>query len=69
MGVAAIVFASALRSSSNASRALAFNLFGAVIGGLLEYLSNYLGIRNLLIVAALLYLCSVIGYLRRPKVC
>jgi hypothetical protein len=52
-----------LRASSNTSKALAFNLFGAVVGGLLEYLSTYLGIRNLLLVAASLYLCSMVSFL------
>jgi hypothetical protein len=63
MGVAAIIFSSAFSRVPNASRALAFNLFGAVIGGLLEYLSNYTGIRNLLLVAASLYLCSLVCYM------
>lgn len=63
MGIAAVVFASGLRASSNTSKALAFNLFGAVVGGLLEYLSTYLGIRNLLLVAASLYLCSMVSFL------
>jgi len=67
MGIAAVVFASGLRASSNTSKALAFNLFGAVVGGLLEYLSTYLGIRNLLIVAASLYLCSMISFLSTGK--
>ena len=58
MGVAAAIFASAFSVTSNASRALAFNLFGAVVGGLLEYLSNYIGIHNLLLVAGALYLVS-----------
>lgn len=63
MGIAAVVFASGLRTSTNTSRALAYNLFGAMVGGLLEYVSTYVGIRNLLLVAAGLYLCSMLSLL------
>ena len=67
MGVAAAVFASAFSTSSNASQTLAFNLFGAVVGGLLEYLSNYIGIHNLLLVAASIYFASFLCHLRTGK--
>jgi hypothetical protein len=60
MGVAGIIFASAFSRCKQASQSLAFNLYGAVLGGLLEYLSNYLGIKALVLVAALLYLASMI---------
>ncbi len=62
MGIAGIVFASGLRHATNTARGLAFNLFGAVVGGLLEYVSIYVGIRKLLLVAILLYLCSFMAY-------
>jgi hypothetical protein len=62
MGVAAVIFSSAFSHVPNASRAFAFNLFGAVVGGLLEVMSNYVGIRNVLLVAMLLYLFSYLCY-------
>ncbi len=62
MGIAAIIFAIAFANTKRASQALAFNLFGAVVGGLLEYLSNYFGIRALDLVAAGLYLASALCY-------
>ena len=64
MGIAAIVFATAFNEMPNISQAIAFNLFGAVIGGLLEYLSNYWGIRSLDLVAAGFYLASAICFFR-----
>jgi hypothetical protein len=55
LGVAGIIFASSFSQSKNASSSLAFNLFGAVVGALLEYLSNFFGIRALVMFAGLLY--------------
>lgn len=52
---ASLIFSSAFKTVGNPSRALAFNLFGAVIGGLLEYASNYTGIKSLVLIAAFLY--------------
>jgi Spermine/spermidine synthase domain len=55
---AALVFAIRFRGVEMPSRAVAFNLFGCVAGALLEYLSNLWGLKSLLLVAALLYMCS-----------
>ncbi len=55
---AGIIFATAFSEFSPPGKALAFNLFGAVIGAMLEYLSNYWGIKSLVLVALLLYLAS-----------
>jgi hypothetical protein len=60
MGLAGIIFPLAFSQTTNAARALAFNLFGAVIGGLLEYLSNYIGIRNLGLIALGIYVASML---------
>jgi hypothetical protein len=64
MGIAAIVFATAFKDLPNVSKAIAFNLFGAVVGGLLEYLSNYWGIKSLDLVAAGFYLASAVCFFR-----
>lgn len=61
MGLAAIVFACAFSRAKNISGALAFNLFGAVLGGLLEYLSNYWGIKSMMLVSMTLYALSAIS--------
>ncbi len=53
---AAIIFAAQFRHRVNASRALAFNIMGAVVGGVLEYSSMVFGIKALYLVAALAYL-------------
>lgn len=67
MFAAGLIFPAALAQHRNAARALGFNLFGSLFGGLLEYLSNYLGIRSLEIVGGLLYLTSWISFLNAQK--
>ncbi len=64
---ASLIFSSAFKNVANPSRALAFNLFGAVVGGLLEYASNYTGIRFLVLIAAFLYGMSCLMYLRGSR--
>ncbi|HEY9717013.1 MAG TPA: hypothetical protein V6C69_06075 [Trichormus sp.] len=65
LAFAAFVFANAFKEAKNISGALAFNLFGAVIGGLLEYFSSYTGIKSVLIVSFLLYGCSMLCWFQR----
>lgn len=67
MGVAGVLFSSAFSQTKDSAKALAFNLLGAVFGGLLEYLSNYFGIRALELVAFALYLASFICYFCQQK--
>ncbi len=57
---AGLIFATAFAQQPSAGEALAFNLFGAVVGAMLEYLSNYWGISFLVVIAMLLYLSSFI---------
>lgn len=68
MGIAAIIFATSFACVPNVSKALAFNLFGAVVGGLLEYLSNYWGIKSLNLVAVGLYAASAICCFSKSKI-
>jgi SAM-dependent methyltransferase len=67
MFVAGIIFPSALSQSKDAARALGFNLFGSLIGGLLEYLSNFWGISSLQLLGAALYGISLLCYLRSRR--
>ncbi|HEY9870928.1 MAG TPA: hypothetical protein V6D08_17315 [Candidatus Obscuribacterales bacterium] len=60
MGLAGILFACIFAGVAQPNRAMALNLLGAVVGGVLEYLSNYTGIRGVELVAAALYLASFI---------
>lgn len=53
--LAGIIFADAFGSAKVPGTAIAFNLMGSVLGAMLEYLSNYLGINGLIIVAMILY--------------
>jgi Spermine/spermidine synthase domain len=55
---AGIVFIRSFAEASFRGEALGSNLFGALVGGLLESLSYWTGIRSLLLVAAILYLAS-----------
>jgi hypothetical protein len=55
-----LLFTSRFKDAANPTAAFAANLFGAMVGGCLEYLSLVLGYRWLLAVAALLYLAAVI---------
>lgn len=52
---AALVFATLFRTRSDAPRALAYNLLGAVVGGVLEYASLVVGIKALYLIAAAAY--------------
>lgn len=60
MFMAALIFGSTFAVIRDPGRALAFNLFGSVVGALLEYSSNYCGIRNLVLIALGLYLMSYV---------
>jgi len=52
---ASLIFSSLLSRRADASRALAYNVFGAIVGGVLEYSSMALGIKALYVIAALTY--------------
>ena len=52
---AAVVFATLFRETEDAARALAFNVMGAVCGGVLEYSSMVFGIKALYLIAGLAY--------------
>lgn len=54
-----LLFTSRFKDAANPTAAFAANLFGAMIGGCLEYLSLLLGYQWLIGVAALLYLAAV----------
>jgi hypothetical protein len=56
---AALIFAGAVRGRGSLAPALASNLVGSVLGGLLENLSLAIGIAGLSLVAILLYAASV----------
>lgn len=58
LSMAGIIFAGAFSNVGDSARALAFNLFGAVIGANLEYLSNFFGVRSLVLIGGLVYLCA-----------
>ena len=55
-----LYFTSRFKEAANPTAAFAANLFGAMIGGTLEYLSLLTGYRFLLVVAAVMYLAAVL---------
>ena len=59
--VANMIFAQRFRETGDSAPAFAANLFGAILGGVLEYSSLLLGYRNLLIIAFVLYGCALIA--------
>jgi hypothetical protein len=66
---AALIFAKAFALVASPSRALAANLFGSLVGGVLEYLDMWTGLRWLNIVALVLYgLSAVALYLQMRAV-
>ena len=52
---AALIFSTLLGGRTDGARALAYNLLGAIIGGVLEYSSMVVGIKGLYLLAAALY--------------
>jgi hypothetical protein len=60
---AGLLFASEFRSVDSPAAALGANMLGAVVGGLLENLSLIIGMKALLLVAALLYSLAALGFL------
>jgi hypothetical protein len=65
-----IIFARWFGKTTNPGASLGANLVGAVVGGILEYLSLVIGLRLLYLVALFFYLCSAAMMLRseRPTV-
>jgi hypothetical protein len=62
---AGLLFAQEFRLTRSPSAALAANMIGAVVGGLMENLSLVIGLKALLLIAALFYLVAGIGL--RPQ--
>jgi SAM-dependent methyltransferase len=64
---AALIFAKAFAEVNSPSKALAANLFGSLIGGLLEYLDMWIGLRSLNLIALILYVLSAFFLLIQTK--
>jgi hypothetical protein len=62
---ASLIFSSLLRQRVDGSRALAYNLLGAVVGGVLEYTAMAWGIKSLYLLAAGMYVAALLLYSRR----
>ena len=67
IGIAGIIVPMLLRRAANPAAALGSNLLGAVLGGCLEYLSMYAGLKALALVALALYLASYLAERRETN--
>ncbi len=65
--MAALIFAKAFAQVASSSAGLASNLFGALVGGLLEYLDMWTGLRWLNLIALALYGVSFYFLLRAQR--
>jgi hypothetical protein len=67
IGFAALAFAVMFRAQRHAARGLAFNLLGAIVGGVLEYAVMLTGIKSLYLIAAAAYLGALVALSRAAK--
>lgn len=58
---ASMIFSTLLGERADPARALAYNLLGAIVGGVLEYASMVVGIKALYVIAAGLYLAAMLS--------
>ncbi len=65
---ASLIFSTLLSRRGDAARALAYNLLGAILGGVLEYSAMALGIKAMYIVAALLYAGAALYAMREEPI-
>jgi phosphoglycerol transferase MdoB-like AlkP superfamily enzyme len=65
---AALIFAKRFMTVTSPSLALASNLLGSLVGGVLEYLDMWTGLRWLNLVALLLYFISSLFLMRQVQV-
>lgn len=62
---AGVILSNLLRQASHVSAALGSNILGAVVGGCLEYLSMYAGLRKMTLLALAFYLTAYLVVARR----
>jgi spermidine synthase len=65
---ACLVFVQSFARAAFSGQALGSNLFGALVGGLLESLSMWTGLKSLLVIAGLLYVASYLALRERAAV-
>ncbi|HRT06646.1 MAG TPA: hypothetical protein P5204_13205, partial [Kiritimatiellia bacterium] len=56
-----LVFSSLLKKAENVAGAMATNMLGSMLGGVLEYNSMYFGFRFLYLLAAAIYLAAMVA--------
>jgi hypothetical protein len=61
---AALVFAILFRDHANPTRALGYNLMGAIVGGVLEYAAMVTGVKTLYLIAGAAYVVTLFAVRR-----
>jgi spermidine synthase len=64
---AGIIFSTLLKRAKDPTSAIASNLLGAVVGGVMEYASMYCGLKALALAALGFYLAALLYIIRRPE--
>jgi len=64
IGFAGVIVSIFLARSRNATASLGSNLLGSVVGGCLEYLSMYIGLKSLVLIALAFYVLALLHFLR-----
>ena len=64
---AGLIFSESLRRAKETAGPFASNLSGSVAGGILEYGSLMWGIKSLYVTAGVLYVGSLLAFLRQRK--
>jgi spermidine synthase len=64
---ASLIFSTLLKRRGDATRALAYNLLGAIVGGMIEYSSMVFGIKALYLFAGAVYIGALLMSLREER--
>jgi len=65
---ASLIFSTLLHRRADATRALAYNLLGAIVGGMVEYSSMVFGVKALYLLAAAIYVGALLLSRREERV-
>jgi hypothetical protein len=65
---ASLIFSTLLGRRTDGTRALAYNLLGAILGGVVEYSSMVFGVKALYLLAAVIYLGALLLSRREERV-
>ena len=67
IGLAGVIVSTRLQKTAKPAASLGSNLLGAVVGGCLEYMSMWTGLRALVLLAGLFYALAMAALLRGSR--